>query len=114
MDTTYNLADNVAESFSLALKGKDGTALKYNIKYPNTDEMRAMVKAANDLEELIKVAATKEEIETKSKESEQALNSLITPVDHEFSFSEVFGMQPINVQRQFRKIIQKEFGDGEG
>ena len=45
---TYSL-DNVDSSFSLALRGSDGTTLEYSVKYPNTEEMRAMVKNATDL-----------------------------------------------------------------
>lgn len=109
----YNLADNVATSFSLTLRGEDGANLEFDVKYPNTAEMRAIVKSSNDLEELLKKKATKKAIDDKGKESEDQLNKLISPVGHEFPFAEVFANQAINVQREFRKIIQIEFGGNE-
>ena len=102
--------DDVEESFSLTLKDKDGTALKFDVKYPTTEEMRNMVQTSRDLEQMVKDKAPESEIEKRAKESEAELNELITPNGHEFVFSEVLAAQTIRVQRRFREIIEKEFG----
>lgn len=105
----YNL-DTVEESFSVALRAKDGLSLLYNIKYPTTEEMRTIVKGSRELEDLVDNKADEKEIEQRAKQSETELNELITPSGHDIPFSEVFQYQSIRVQRQFREMIQKEFG----
>lgn len=105
----YNF-DTVEESFSVALRDKDGTSLLYNVKYPTTEEMREIVKGSRKLEELVDNNASEEEIEKVAKESEAQMNELISPSGHDVAFSEVFQHQSIRVQRKFRDMIQKEFG----
>ena len=105
----YNL-DSVEESFSITLKDKDGTVLEFDIKYPTTEEMRAIVQSSRDLEDMVKAKAPQEEIEARAKQSEEELNALITPSGHEIPFSDVFVHQSIKVQQKFRKIIEDEFG----
>jgi hypothetical protein len=131
MATNYSL-DTVDASFSVTLRGKKDETLEFDIKYPNTAEMRAIVKSSKDFEELLnqQIALSKDEtlspediafqsadIEKKvkkvSKDSQKALADLISPVGHEFAFADVLADQPINVQRKFQEIIKKEFGDGQ-
>ncbi len=106
----YNL-DSVEDSFSITFKDKDGTVLEYDIKYPNTEEMRTIINGSRELEKLVEDKADDAIIEKRAKESEKELNDLITPSGHEVPFSEVFQVQSIKVQHKFRDIIQKEFGD---
>lgn len=104
----YNLTDNTKDSFVFQMGD-----LKYSFRYPTTKEMRELSKMNEDLQKLVTDKAPKEEIEKQSKLSEDRMNELVTPVDHENPISEVLEDQPINIVRNFRAMMAKEINLGQ-
>lgn len=104
----YNLTDNTKDSFTFKLGD-----LAYSFRYPTTKEMRELSKMNEELQQLVKDKAPQEEIEKQSKVSEDKMNELVTPVDHDNPISEVLEEQPINVVRNFRSMMAKEINLGQ-
>tara|TARA_B100001250_G_C19420972_1_gene623170 strand:- start:187 stop:507 length:321 start_codon:yes stop_codon:yes gene_type:complete len=99
----YNLTDNLSDSFTFKLGD-----LEYSFRYPTTKEMRKLSEMNQELQQLIQKNADEKVIKKKSKASETEMNQLVTPVGHENPISEVLEDQPINVVRNFRKMMAKE------
>jgi hypothetical protein len=103
----YNLTDNTKDSFTFQLG-----ELEYSFRYPTTAELREIGQLNAELQKLIDDKASEEEVTAKSKESEDKMNALVTPVGHDNSISEVLEVQPINVVRNFRQMMAKEISLG--
>lgn len=99
----YNLTDNTSDSFTFKLG-----ELEYNFRYPTTSELREIGVLNNELQKLIEDKADQSVIDAKSKESEEKMNTLVTPVGHENPIGDVLETQGINVVRNFRNMMKKE------
>ena len=99
----YNLTDNAKESFNFQMGD-----LVYNFRYPTTRELREIGVLNEELKELAEKKADKAVIEAKSKESEEKMNTLVTPVGHENPIGTVLEDQPINVVKNFRSMMARE------
>lgn len=102
----YDL-DSVKESFNFKL----GT-LVFNFRYPTTREIRTLSEMNTELQALVDKKASEAAIKKQSKLSEDKMNELVTPVDHENQISEVLEDMPINVVRGFRSMMAKEINLG--
>lgn len=99
----YNLTDNTQPDFPFQIG-----ELQYTFRYPTTGELRDIGKVNKELQDLIDAKADDATIEAKSKEAEDKMNALITPVDHKNPISEVLETQPLPVVRNFRHMMAKE------
>jgi len=95
--------DNTAKSFTFKIGELD-----YEFRYPTTKELREIGALNKELQKLVDENADEETIKVKSKESEEKMNSLITPVGHDNQIGEVLETVGINVVRDFRKMMAKE------
>ena len=95
--------DSTAKSFTFQLGD-----LKYDFRYPTTRELREIGALNNELKELAESKADQKLIDEKSKESEEKMNTLVTPIDHDNPIGQVLEDQPINVVRDFRTMMAKE------
>lgn len=95
--------DSTKDSFTFKIG-----ELEYSFRYPTTKELREIGVLNTDLKKLIEDKAEDTAIEAKSKESEEKMNALVSPVGHENSISDVLETQGINVVRSFRNMMAKE------
>lgn len=97
------VTDDTAKSFTFSLG-----ELNYEFRYPTTKELREIGQLNKELQQLVDEKADDAVIEAKGKESEAKMDTLVLPVGHEFPIGEVLETQPINVVRNFRKMMAKE------
>lgn len=95
--------DDTAKSFQFKIGD-----LKYDFRYPTTKELREIGVLNNEIKKLVEDKADDETVAAKGKESEEKMNALCTPVDHETPIGEVLENQPVNVVREFRAMMAKE------
>ena len=103
---SYNLTDNVKDTFPLELRG-----LRYEMRYPTTGELE-------DIEEIgaryqsLREEGNAEGAKAANTELEDYLYSLITPVEHQGSFKDAIKKENVLVFRNFNTMIKKELSVG--
>jgi hypothetical protein len=95
--------DDTAKSFTFKIG-----ELEYEFRYPTTKELREIGALNDDIKKLVDEKASDKEITAKGKESEDKMNTLVTPVGHENPIGEVLETVGINVVRSFRAMMAKE------
>jgi len=98
--SSYNLTDNVNDSFVFSLRGN-----KFEMRYPKTSELEEIQQITNELQE-----------KEGDKEAEKALNeklidslySFISPVDHDVQIKEALSNENIKVLQNFNTMIKSE------
>ncbi len=100
--STYNLTDNVNETFEFSLRDK-----KYTMKYPTTDELEQVQKLNQELAEA-EDAKDKERAERAGEQVEGLLYGFITPVGHETTIKEALKNENIRVLKNFNTMIRTE------
>jgi hypothetical protein len=95
--------DDTKKSFTFTLG-----ELEYDFRYPTTKELRQIGVLNSEVKKLVKDSASDEIIAAKGKESEEKMNSLVTPVGHDNPIGEVLEDMPVNVVREFRAMMVKE------
>jgi hypothetical protein len=100
--STYNLSDNVNDSFEFDLRGK-----KYEMRYPTTGEIEDIQTLNVELE---KATEAKDEARVKqaNEKLEGALYGFIKPTGHETNIKEALKAENVMVLRNFNSMIRKE------
>lgn len=99
---TYNLSDNVQDTFNFVLRDK-----KYAMRYPRTDEIEQIQDLTVDLQEA--QDSKDNALVTKlSGELEDKLYEFISPEGHEVSIKEALSKENIRVMRNFNTMIKTE------
>lgn len=98
--SSYNLSDNVNDSFEFTIRGK-----KYTMRYPRMGELE-------DIQALTEEADVNASNPERTRElNEKMLNSLysfITPIDHEVSIKDTLKGENIKVLQNFNLMIKTE------
>lgn len=100
--STYNLTDNVNETFEFSLRDK-----KYTMKYPTTDELENVQKLNQELADA-EDAKDKERAERAAEQVEGLLYGFIQPVGHETTIKEALKNENIRVLKNFNTMIRTE------
>lgn len=99
--SSYNLTDNVNESFEFSIGG-----VAYIMRYPLVEEMETLQRMAEELERDQKAGK-----ETDEKEINAYMYKFITPKESESpSIEEIMKTQNIKVLQNFKMMFQTEFG----
>lgn len=104
--STYNLSDNVNESFEFEVAGK-----RFSMRYPLTEELDKIQDIYRKVAELDPNSTdeiVKAERKDLSEQVEKLLNSFIEPVGHEEDIDAVMKTQNVRVLKNFNKMISSE------
>ena len=100
--STYNLSDNVQDSFNFELRG-----LKYTVRYPrieeveNIQELTQKAQEAQEEKRLDDAKSIGEKLET-------IMYEFITPEGHETPIKDALAKENIKVLRNFNTMIRTE------
>lgn len=103
---SYNLSDNVNDTFPLELRG-----LKYVMRYPTTGELEEIEAIGAEYQKL-RDEGEPEKAKEANTRLEDFLYSLITPVEHQGNFKDAIKKENVLVFRNFNTMIKKELSVG--
>lgn len=105
--STYNLSDNVNESFNFEVAGK-----KFKMRYPLTSELDDIQGLWAKLAELDRQSSEDEAIKAEKKDLaeqlEKTLYGFIEPEGHEENVQDVMKTQNVKVLKNFNKMVEAE------
>jgi len=102
--TKYTLTENTTDGTTFDLRGK-----LYFLRFPvvsEVEKIQDLSQAIEDAENLRK--ENPEEYKLKSKELEDFLYGLISPIDHDTNLQEALQNENIKVYRNFNNMIKTE------
>lgn len=100
--STYNLSDNVQDTFTFELRGK-----KYVMRYPRTEEVE-QVQAIMAEHEEAREKKDEDAVKAANNRLEDYLYGFITPEGHETPIKEALQKENVRVMRNFNKMIKTE------
>lgn len=100
MSSYKDLSDNVDDSFTFSLRGKN-----YEMRYPKTGELEEIQQLNNRYESIDKTSDEAKEIET---ELTDVLYKYITPVGHDTKIKDALRDENIKVLKNFNVMIKAE------
>lgn len=104
---SYNLSDNVNDSFDFSIKDKENKVHTFEMRYPLVEEIERM----QDMQDKQTEAKTDAEKVKLAKDAQSFMYSFITPTgDHKDSVETVLKKSNIKVLDHFNRMIQTEFG----
>lgn len=120
---TYNLSDGLQDSFSFSAN-IEGKKQEYTVKYPSQKELEPITRGYLRLEgindEIVKAAensperkALEDEVKEITTKMTEAFTNLFTPINDSMPISEFLDSIPLNVKREFDRMVQTEFGNND-
>lgn len=117
---SYDLSHGLQDSFSFSAEIQ-GKKHEYTVKYPSQKELEPITRGYLRLEgintEIVKTAensserkALEDEVADITKKMTDAFTNLFTPVGESLPISDFLETIPLNVKREFDRMVQTEFG----
>ena len=99
---TYNLTDNVNDSFEFQLRGN-----RYVMRYPRTEELEDIEKMKKELD-AAEADGDKVKVNELNEQVEDKLYDFISPDGHEMAIRDALGKENIRVLKNFNTMIRTE------
>lgn len=117
---SYDLSHGLQDSFSFSANIQ-GKKQEYTVKYPSQKELEPITRGYLRLEginnEIVNTAensserkALEDEVTDITTKMTEAFTNLFTPVNDSMPISEFLETIPLNVKREFDRMVQTEFG----